>query len=399
MKHWKTALVLAALGAMGPFSVDTYFPSFPSIAAHFGVRPIDVQATLTCYLVALAAMSLFHGAVSDSFGRRPVILVCLAVYSLTAFACPFVPSFGGLLFLRVIQGLSAGTGMIVGRAVIRDRFEGAEAHRFMAQVTVVSCLAPAIAPILGGWLHVWFGWRSPFLFLGLLGTALFWTCLKWLPESLPPQARQSFHPAALTRSYCQVLRHPPFLALALALSLSGGGFLIYVATAPDMVLNVLRLSPTQFGWLFVPIVLGLLLGSGITAHLSGRARPHLLLRWAFALMGGASLLNCVYNVFCSPHIPWAVIPLFLYALGLSLFAPIGTVLCLDLFPEKRGLVSSLQGFVQLLLFALLSGGAARLVYGSGLKHALAMAIMLLVTWGCWRVYRLFKPLYPPGVPD
>jgi DHA1 family bicyclomycin/chloramphenicol resistance-like MFS transporter len=149
---------------LGPFSVDTYFPSFPALATHFGVTEIQVQSTLTFYLVALAGMNLFHGALSDSFGRQRVILTSLGVYSASVVACVLAASFGWILVLRVIQGLAAGAGMIVSRAVIRDLYDGPEAHRLMAQVTMLGGLAPVIAPILGGWLHVWFGWRGPFSF-------------------------------------------------------------------------------------------------------------------------------------------------------------------------------------------------------------------------------------------
>jgi len=256
VKHLKIALIVSALAALGPFSTDTYFPSFPALATHFGVSEIQVQSTLSFYLVALAGMNLFHGALSDSFGRRRVILMALVVYTASAFACLAAPSFGWLLGLRVIQGLAAGAGMIVGRAVIRDCCEGVEAQQFMAQVTMVSGLGPVIAPIFGGWLHVWLGWRGPFLFLGLLGLALWWACRVGLAESLPGHLRQSFHPQPLLRSYTAALCHPTFLLLCLALAFGGGGFLLYVATAPDVALNILGLSETQFGWLFVPIVSG-----------------------------------------------------------------------------------------------------------------------------------------------
>jgi DHA1 family bicyclomycin/chloramphenicol resistance-like MFS transporter len=373
---------------MGPFSVDTYFPSFPSIAQHFGVTQIQVQSTLSVYLTGLAVMSLFHGALSDAFGRRRIILGALAVYIITGLASPWAPSFGWLLVFRSVQGLAGGAGMIVGRAIIRDRFDGPTAQRFMAQVTMVSGFAPAVAPIVGGWLHVWFGWRGPFVFLGVMGTAIFLACYLGLKESLPRESRQPFHPVPLTRGYWELLRHPGFLALCLAVSMGGGAFLLYVATAPDVVLNILLLSPTQFGWLFMPLVLGLLVGSALTARLAGRVPPRRLAAWGYALMITAVTMNVAYNCFFVPRIPWAVAPLFVYNLGFSLFAPIGTLLALDLFPHRRGMASSLQGFAQIILFAAISAFLAPIVYASGLKHALAMALMLVVNWLAWRFFRL-----------
>lgn len=388
---WGFALIMGALAALGPFSVDTYFPSFPAIATHFGVSQLQVQSTLSLYLTALAVMSLFHGALSDSFGRRPVILVSLVLYTLMALACPLAPSFGWLLAFRFVQGLAGGAGMIVGRAVIRDRFHGQTAHRFMAQVTMVSAFAPAVAPVLGGWLHVWFGWRGPFLFLSLMGTALLLACFFALPESLPTESRQAFHPAHLTRGYWTLVRHRGFLALCLALSMGGGAFLLYVATAPDMVLNILSLSETQFGWLFGPLVLGFLLGSALTARLAGRVPVYRLTAWGYSLMTVAVVCNVLANLLHITRVPWAVAPLFLYTLGFSLFAPIGTLLVVELFPHRRGMASSLQGFAQIIVFAAISAFLAPVVYASGLKHALAMAAMLVLNCLAWRFFRLRHP--------
>jgi DHA1 family bicyclomycin/chloramphenicol resistance-like MFS transporter len=387
IKHWEFALLMAALAALGPFSVDTYFPSFPAIAAYYRVSLLEVQSTLTLYLVALAVMSLFHGALSDSFGRRRIILVCLGVYVVTALLCPLAPKFGYLLFWRVAQGLAAGAGMIVGRAIIRDCFEGAAAQRFMAQVTMVSALAPAVAPVLGGWLHVWFGWRGPFVFLGALGTAVLLACWRWMPESLPVTARQSFHPGKLLRSYGQVATHPGFVTLSLAMGLGGSGFLLYVASAPDVVLNILHLTPTQFGWLFVPNVAGLILGSAVASRLAGRIAPLQMVHYGYFCMAAAAAVNVLYHFFLPARIPWSVAPLALYTFGFALFAPVATVMCLDIFPERRGLASSLQGCIQLVMFALVSSLIARLVFGSALKHAVAMAIAVGLNWLCWWAFR------------
>lgn len=247
MKHLKTTLVIGALSTLGPFSVDTYFPSFPALAAHFGVSELRMQSTLSWYLVALAGMNLFHGALSDSFGRRRVILFSLGIYSASALACVVAPGFGWLVALRVVQGLAAGAGMIVSRAIIRDLFHGAEAQTLMAQAALLGGLGPVIAPILGGWLHLWFGWRGPFVFLGLLGIALGAACHWGLPESLPLHLRHPFRPGHLLRGYREALGHFAFLLSCLALACGAGGFLLYLAIAPDVVLNILHLSQSQFG--------------------------------------------------------------------------------------------------------------------------------------------------------
>jgi DHA1 family bicyclomycin/chloramphenicol resistance-like MFS transporter len=379
-------ILVAALSILGPFSVDTYFPSFPELASHFHVTELEVQYTLTFYLVALAVMSLFHGALSDSFGRRRVILVCLAIYSVSALGCIVAPNFETLLALRTLQGLTGGAGFIVSRALIRDRFDGVTAHRFMAQSAVFSGLGPVLAPIIGGWLQVAFGWRGSFAFLGILGASLWCASYYHLSESLPPTSRHPFHPNALLRAYGQALSHGAFVSLCLCMALGGGGFLVYVATAPDVVMRILGLKETQFGWLFFPIVIGLVLGSAVSNKLAGRVSFARISQIGFASMALGAVINLASNYLWVQRIPWAMMPVAFYTFGCSLTAPVFTVRCLDLFPKHKGLASSLQGFSQIAVFALISGQIPPLVFGSGVKHAAALALLLMLSALFFAIY-------------
>jgi len=388
VKHLRTALVVAALSTLGPFSTDTYFPSFPVLATHFGVSEIQMQSMLSWYLVALAGMNLFHGALSDSFGRQRVILAALGIYTTTTLACAVAPSFGWLVALRTVQGLAAGAGMIVGRAVIRDLFPGTEAQKLMAQAAMLAGLGPVIAPVVGGWLHVWFGWRGPFVFLGLLGAVLGCACRFGLPESLPAHLRQSFHPGNLFRAYIETIRDPAFVLSCLALAFGGGGFLLYVATAPDMVLNILKLSETQFAWLFVPIISGLVLGSAATSRLAGRLPPSPFVQCGFVVMGLGVLINLAVNHWLTPRVPWTVLPLTVYTFGFSLVAPVVTIEGLDLFPRRKGLAASVQGFTHIVVFAVVAAWVAPLVYRPGSKHAVGLALFMGLSGVCYLGFKL-----------
>ncbi|HET7598519.1 MAG TPA: Bcr/CflA family efflux MFS transporter, partial [Burkholderiales bacterium] len=195
------AAILAGLAMIGPFTIDTYLPSFPAIGRDLGATPAELQQTLSVYFLTFAIMTLFHGTVSDSFGRRPVILVSLVVYILASLGCASARDFGQLLFFRVLQGTSAGAGMVVGRAVIRDSFEGHAAQRLMSLVTMIFGLAPAVAPVVGGWLQAWFGWQAVFLFLASYGLLLLVICWARLPETHAPAGRQPFEVVPLTRNY------------------------------------------------------------------------------------------------------------------------------------------------------------------------------------------------------
>ena len=153
-------LLLAALGALGPFSIDTYLPSFNDIGQSLHASPVEVQQTLTAYLVPFAIMALWHGAISDALGRRRVLLVSLALFGLALFGCLFATRIEHLWALRALQGMSAGAGIVISRAIVRDLFDGPRAHQLMAHITMMFALAPAIAPVIGGRLQAWFGWRS-----------------------------------------------------------------------------------------------------------------------------------------------------------------------------------------------------------------------------------------------
>ncbi|MEQ1667814.1 MAG: Bcr/CflA family efflux MFS transporter, partial [Sulfuriferula sp.] len=208
------AILLAGLATLGPFSIDTYMPSFPAIQASLQATPLQLQQTLSVYLFCFAIMMLFHGSLSDSFGRRPIILGSLVGFVMASLACAFAQDIHTLIILRGLQGLFAGAGMIVGRAMIRDLYAGAEAQRLMSKITMMFAVSPAIAPIIGGWLHLWFGWQSVFTFMAGLGLFLFILSYYYLPETHPPIGRQPFSFKPLIRNYHEVASHPHFLLLA-----------------------------------------------------------------------------------------------------------------------------------------------------------------------------------------
>ena len=366
-------LMLAGLAMLGPFCIDTYLPSFAAISRDFGVPAVYVQQTLSAYLLCFAGMMLFHGTLSDSFGRRPVIIVSLMVFTAASVGAAMATSIGGLIVFRALQGLSAGAGTVVGRAMIRDRLSGPEAQKMLSDVTIVFAVAPAIAPILGGWLQIWFGWRSVFAFLAIVGLLLALVCWRALPESLPVCQRQSFHTRQILGNYWTAVRHPQFLLLAFAMAFASIGFFVYIASAPHFVPHVLGLPATSYGWLFIPLVSGMVSGATVAGRLAHRREPAQLIRAGFGLMTGAALLNLGYNLLFPATVPWAVMPLFLYTFGVSLASPSIMVLTLNVFPAMRGLAASLQAFVQMLLFSLVAAVVAPMVGESGLRLAVFLA--------------------------
>ena len=170
--RWGLAALLACLGMLGAFSIDTYIPAFSGIQHSLDATPIQMQQTLSAYLLGFAVMNLFHGALSDSFGRRPVVLWGIAVFTLSSLGCALSQSVGQLVLFRLMQGMSSGASMVVARAIIRDLFPPEDAQRVMSQVTIYFGVAPAVAPVVGGLLLVHLGWHAIFIFLTLVGAAL-----------------------------------------------------------------------------------------------------------------------------------------------------------------------------------------------------------------------------------
>lgn len=378
-------VILACLGMIGALAIDTYLPSMPAIGAEFGVGPVAVQQTLSVFLFTFAFMMLFYGTLSDSFGRRPVILAALAVYTLASVGAALAPSFGWLLVFRALQGLSAGAGSVIGQAIVQDRFSGPQAQRMMSHIMMVFGLAPAIAPILGGWLHVTFGWRSSFVFLAVFGAAMILLVMKMLPESLPAEKRQPFHPGTIGRNYLMVLRNPQFVFLALSVGLAFSGLSLYIGSASNFVMEILGLPETAFAWMFIPLVGGMVVGSAWGGKRAHSATPGRMMWTGYAVMALGVALNVGYHGLFPASVPWSVLPLFVYTFGLAVAMPAVQLTAMGLFPRNRGLASSMVGFIQMMSFALVSGLVAPLLFDSALKLGLGVAGGLLLSFGAWRL--------------
>jgi MFS transporter, DHA1 family, multidrug resistance protein len=380
-KRWSFALLLAGLGTLGPFAIDAYLPAFSAIATSVAATPAQMQQTLSSFLLGFAVMNLFHGALSDSFGRRPLVLAGLLLFTLSSVGCALAGSIGELIFWRVVQGLSAGSGMVISRAIIRDVYEPADAQRMMSLVTIFFALAPVVAPLLGGAMVGPLGWRSIFWMLAGLGVLLMLVHGLLLPETHRPAARQPFGVAHLLRAYLQLMRNPRFLALVAASSLPFNGMFLYILSAPAWLGEHLKMPPDQFFWFFLFSISGIMGGAWLSGRMAGRMRPRRQVRLGFILVGAISVLNVLLNLFFEPQAPWAFVPVALYALGWSLLTPVITVLVLDQVPERRGMASSVQASLSSFSQALVAGALVPLVMHSA--QGLAWASLGLMLTGLW----------------
>ena len=381
--RWTLAALLAVLGMLGPFSIDTYIPAFSGIAKALDATPVEMQQTLSAYLFGFAFMNLFHGALADSFGRRPVVLWGIAVFTIASAGCALSQSIGQLVFFRALQGLSTGAGIVVSRAVIRDMFPPAQAQQVMSQVTIYFGVAPAIAPMVGGWLFVHAGWHSIFWFLTGVGVVLWSINFRWLPETLHATQRQPFNARHLMRGYWQLGSSPRFLLLALASGVPFNGMFLYVLAAPAFLGDVLALEPGQFFWFFILTIAGIMAGAWLSGRLAGKIAPKRQIRHGFLIMVLVSVINLGANLLFPAHVSWSMFPIAIFAFGWALMVPVVTLLVLDLYPERRGMASSLQAFVGSTANGIVAGVIAPLVMHSAVGLAAASMLMLFVGLVAW----------------
>jgi DHA1 family bicyclomycin/chloramphenicol resistance-like MFS transporter len=386
-RSWGFAALLASLAMLGPFAVDMYLPAFPEIGAEFGASQLGLQQSLSIYMFAYAFMMLWHGALSDSLGRRPIMIGSLAVFALGTLGCAISGNLQSLWLFRALQGLSAGAGLVVGRAIIRDRFHGAEAQRMMSQMTMVFGLGPALAPIVGGALLNLLGWRSIFWAMLVWTAAMIAISVRSLPETLPKAHRHALRPVALWRNYRAVLGQPKFALLALVPSLNFCGFFLYIAAAPAFLVGLLGVSTWAFAVLFLPMITGMMIGAYISGRLAGRVSPKLTIRAGYALLACAVVVNLLVSAFLPPLVPLNVLPVMIYTIGTALIMPSVSLLLLDLFPTMRGMTSSLQGFVQFALGGVVAASIAPVLAHSLSALAWGMAAFTAGSFALWLTYQ------------
>lgn len=366
---------------IGPFAIDTLFPAFPVAGAALKVSPALMQQTISSYLFAFAIGSLLHGPLSDSHGRRPIVLACIVGFVLGSIVCWFASDFEVLILGRAIQGFCAAGGTVISRALVRDRFDGARAQQATSQITLVFLIGPAVAPILGGLiLHVAGPeqWRLIFAFItfysALVATALF--C--FLGESHPRERRMRFSSTNLLQSYHTIGASPSSVWLIFAAAFNFAGLFLMIASAPAICFGLWKLGSLDLWKLFVFAMGGILLGSQLSGFVATRWNHRRTLKVGYLVMICACIAHLAYGaLIANPSWPVAAIPIAAYAAGSSLAYPSLTVMLLDRFPERRGAAASLQTFSSLALNGLVAGLISPYAALSTMRLAVGQTLIML----------------------
>ncbi|PHS30573.1 MAG: Bcr/CflA family drug resistance efflux transporter [Methylophaga sp.] len=352
-RFWIIA-IMSLLSMTGPFAIDTYLPAFPAIEAEFGISRALLSQSLGFYLAAFAVATLFWGPITDRFGRKTAIISGMSIYLLASLGCALADNYNHFLLFRTIQGAAAAGGIVASRALIRDMFDSKHAQQVMSYVVMFFALAPAIAPILGAWLHEAYGWRSIFYFLALFCAVVIGLILTLVHETLAIDKRQSLHPVAILSVYLKMLSNFRLQALVLANGACFGGFFLFIASSPTILFDFLGLAEKDYWMQFTPMVAGLIIGSFISSKISHSYSAKKTITTALTIMMVATILNLLQAYFLPISIVGFVFPLFLYALGMGMAMPTFAIMALDCFPENKGSASAVQSSALMMANALVA---------------------------------------------
>ncbi len=379
------AVTLAGLSMLGPFTIDTVFPAFVSIQHDFGVGSDATQQLVSGYLLAFGLMSVFHGPISDAIGRRPVMLGGLLVYAAASALCLVAWSMPVLLVGRVLQGFAAGGGVIISRTVVRDLYDGAEAQRLMSRIMMIFGLAPALAPIIGGWLLVLGSWRVIFLFVTGYALLMATVMMLVLPETHPRERRTPLQVKALLGGLATVTRSAGFHRIAWSGAFMFGGWFLYIGAAAIVVVDLLGGGDQDFWWLFLPLIVGMITGSWLSSRAAGRMSAERLITIAVTVALVAAIVGVAIVLLPGGRVmPWPVVGPMLLGVGVGMGYPNLQLAALDLFPDSRGATSSATTFLALFLNALGAGVLAPLVTRSLVTLASTAAAYEVVALLLWR---------------
>lgn len=367
-------VMLGALTAVAPLSIDLYLPALPTLTADLSTGAVQAQLTLTACVAGLAAGQAVAGPLSDTFGRRRPLLIGVAAYAAASLLCAAAPTVETLIALRLVQGFAGAAGIVIARAIVRDLYDGVAAARFFSMLMLVTGLAPILAPVFGGQLLRFMPWPGLFAALAGIGVALFFASLLWLRETLPPERRATGGLRATLGTFRALAGDRAFAGYALTIGLAFAAMFTYVSGSPFVLQDIYGLSPQAFSIAFGVNALGLVTAGQIGGRLAGRVPLRRLLGVGLGIVvaGGVTLLAAVL----AGAGLYAVLPaLFLVTSGQGLVLPNTTALALSgRAPRVAGSASALLGVAQFSL----GGAAAPLAGIAGPDTAVPMAASIAV---------------------
>lgn len=386
-----TAL-LALLTSLAPVSTDMYLPSLPDIGRLLSASAAEVQLTLSAYLVGFAIGQIFYGPAADRYGRKPVLLVALAIYSVASLGCAGAPNIEVLIALRVLQSVGASGAIVIARTIVRDLYAGPRAGRELSLMGSIMALAPVVAPLIGSLLHTAFGWRANFLVplgVGVVAALLVW---RKLPETLPRRPDGPSSAARVPAVFRSLAGHRGFLAHLGIVALSYAGLFAWLSGSSFVLQDLYGLSPFQFGLAFAAGSVGFFIGTMIAARLVTRVGLDRTIGLGALALAAGGLAMAAGVAAGSNWVLSLVLPMVLYLAGLGLAMPQAMAGALTPFPDRAGAASSFLGFFQQISAAIFGIGVGQSLGGSAWPLALPIAAAGCGVLLLWAVSRRARTL-------
>jgi MFS transporter, DHA1 family, multidrug resistance protein len=373
------ALILGALTALGPLSIDMYLPSLPTIQRELGTTASLTQLTLAAYFAGLGLGQLAYGPLTDRFGRKRPLYAGLAIYVLASIACALSPSVVALIALRFLQAVGGAAGQVVTRAVVRDLYTGAPAAQLLSRLMLVMGVAPILAPLLGGWMLLIAGWRAIFALLAVLGLGCLALMLFMLPETAVKQVPR-LEVAVIARHLRELAGDRSFRAFVLTGAFAQAGMFAYISGSPFVLIELFHVSPQVYGWVFGANAFGLIAGSQLNHRLLARRLPAQILAWSTAWIGAVGAVLVAVAVSGWGGLPAVVASLFAFVASLGFVSSNATAMAMEEQGSRAGLASAALGSTQFLVAACASSLVGVLNDGSARPMAAIMAGCGAASW-------------------
>ena len=378
-------IILGAISALTPLAIDLYLPAMPSIALELSVSPGAVQFTLTAYTLSFALGQLVHGPLADSFGRKPVLLIGISIFTLAAVLSAISTDIHSLIWVRAGQGFAGAASAVVVQALVRDLFEKEDFARTMSFIILVMTIAPLLAPLMGGYVAHWFGWRAIFWLLAAIAVVILIAASWTIPETLKPEKRQAFSLSRVARNYWALFSSTQALALILTSAFSFAGMFAFITAGAFIYIEIYQVKLEHVGYLFGLNILLMMVMTSTNGRLVKKQGSHWMMNFGLSLQFSAALA-LVLAQFADLGLWGTVIPVMLFVSTIPVIGSNAMALLLSDYPHIAGTAASLAGTFRFATGALIAAIIALLPTSSAWPMAITMMLCSMLAISIYRIF-------------